>query len=168
MSWSTERSSGNERAEGARSRVELGAPLGASAVCLVLLGVLSLLAAKDLEPFGGSVSVLAGLLAGAALVVAGLTGVAPRHVTPGRDRTTGQREQIETRSVDAGSWLDDGGGADWVGATRMMRAIQAPPPPPPPPVATSRSAPPRSRTTSSRTGSRPLHIPDRSSSRTSA
>jgi len=38
-------------------------------VSLVVLGVLSLLEAKDLEPFGGSILVLAGLLAGSALVV---------------------------------------------------------------------------------------------------
>jgi hypothetical protein len=44
------------------------------------LGVLSLLAAQDVEPFAGSASVLAGLMCGAGLVVAGLTGIARRQV----------------------------------------------------------------------------------------
>jgi hypothetical protein len=138
-------------------------------VSLVVLGVLSLLEAKDLEPFGGSISVLAGLLAGAALVVAGLTGVARRHMSPLRDRTAG-REFLETRSVDAASWPDNGAREDWVTATRMMRAVDTPPPPPPapPPAAASRSAPPRRSMTSSRNGGRPSRIPDGSSARTSA
>jgi hypothetical protein len=136
-------------------------------VSLVVLGVLSLLEAKDLEPFGGSISVLAGLLAGAALVVAGLTGVARRRMSPLRDRTA-ERELLEARSVDAASWPDNGARDDWVTATRMMRAVDTPPPPPPPPAATLRSGPPRRSMTSSRNGGRPSRIPGGSSSRTSA
>jgi hypothetical protein len=143
----------------------LGTLLGASAVSLVVLGILSLLEAKDLEPFGGSVSVLAGLLAGSALVVAGLTGVARRHASPTRDQVADGRERLETRSVDAGSWPVDGARPDWVGVTRMMRAIETPPPPP---AATGRFARPRRSTTSSTNGDRRTDIPDRSSSRTSA
>jgi hypothetical protein len=135
-------------------------------VSLVVLGVLSLLEAKNLEPFGGSISVLAGLLAGSALVVAGLTGVARRQMSPVPDRIAG-RELVEARSVDVGSWPDNGARDDWVAATRMMRAVDSPPPPPPP-AATSRSATSRRSTTPSRNGARPSRIPGGSSSRTSA
>jgi hypothetical protein len=166
MSWSIARPSGKEPVEGHHPLVELGPLLGATSVSLVVLGVLSLLEAKDLEPFGGSVSVLAGLLAGSALVVSGLTGVAHRRPSPTRERTTERRDLLETGSVDAGSWPVDGARHDWVGATRMMRAIETPPPPP---AATSTSAPGRhSGATSSTYADRRSHSPDRSSSRTSA
>jgi hypothetical protein len=49
--------------------------LGASAAVLVPVAVLSALAAEGVEPFGGSIFVLGGLMGGAVLVVAGLTGV---------------------------------------------------------------------------------------------
>jgi hypothetical protein len=137
-------------------------------VSLVVLGVLSLLEAKDVEPFGGSIAVLAGLLAGSALVVAGLTGVARPQMSPVPNRTAG-RELLEARSVDVGSWPDNGAREDWVAATRMMRAVDSlPPPPPPPPATTSRSATSRRSTTSSRNGGRPSRIPGGSPSRTSA
>jgi hypothetical protein len=166
MSWSIARPSGKEPSEGSRPPVELSPLLGATAVSLVVLGVLSLLEAGDLEPFGGSISVLAGLLAGAALVVAGLTGVARRQISPIRDRTAG-RELLEARSVDAGSWPDNGARDDWVAGTRMMRAVDTPPPPPPPAVA-SRTAPQPRSTTLSRNGGRRPYVPGGSSSRTSA
>lgn len=166
MSWSIAKPLGKEPSEGSRPPVELGPLLGATAVSLVVLGVLSLLEAKDLEPFGGSISVLAGLLAGSALVVAGLTGVARRQTTPVPDRTAG-RELLEARSVDVGSWPDNGARDDWVAATRMMRAVDSPPPPPPP-ATTSRSATSRRSTTSSRNRGRPSRIPGDSPSRTSA
>lgn len=66
------------RAEGpvvSRPTGTLWALLGASAAVLVAVAVLSLTAAEGVEPFGGSVSVLIGLLGGAGLIVAGLTGV---------------------------------------------------------------------------------------------
>jgi hypothetical protein len=165
MSWSIARPSGKEPSEGSRPPVELGPLLGATAVSLVVLGVLSLLEAKDLEPFGGSISVLVGLLAGSALVVAGLTGVARRQVSPVPDPTAG-RELLEARSVDVGSWPDNGARDDWVATTRMMRAVDTPPPPPS--AAISRSAPPRRSTTPSSNGRRRSRIPGGSSSRTSA
>jgi hypothetical protein len=167
MSWSIARPSGKEPVVGPHPLVEWGPLLGAAAVSLVLLGILSLLEAEDLEPFGGSVPVLAGLLTGSALVVAGLTGVARRRTSPRREPNTEGPELLETRSVDAGSWPLDGARHDWVGATRMMRAIETPPPPPP--DATSRSASRRrGSATSSTNGGRHSYIPDRSSSRTSA
>jgi hypothetical protein len=178
MSWSIARPSGKEPVEGTHPLAELGLLLGASAVSLVVLGILSLLEAKDLEPFGGSVPVLAGLLAGSALVVAGLTGVSRRQTSPTRERTTDGRELLETRSVDAGSWPVDGARHDWVGVTRMMRAIETPPPPPPRPpppaataatAATGTSALRRRRTTTAPTNSgRGAQVPGDSSSRTSA
>lgn len=170
MSWSIARPSEKEPTDGSRPPAELGPLLGASAVALVVLGVLSLLEATDLEPFGGSISVLAGLLAGSALVVAGLTGVARRHKSPARDRIDG-RERLEARSVDAAPWLVEGARHDWVAATRMMRIVDTPPPPPPPPprpAASSRSAPPPRSTASPTTGRRPSRIPGGTSSRTSA
>jgi hypothetical protein len=170
MSWSIARPSDKEPTAGSRPPAQLGPLLGASAVALVVLGVLSLLEATDVEPFGGSASVLAGLLAGSALVVAGLTGVARRHKGPARVQTDG-RERLEARSVDAGPWPVEGARHDWVAATRMMRVVDTPPPPPPPPprqAATSRAAPPPPGTASTTNGRRPSRVPGGWSSRTSA
>src|SRR5258708_34992847 len=102
MSWSIARPSGKEPSEGSRPPVELGPLLGATAVSLVVLGVLSLLEAKDVEPFGGSISVLAGLLAGSALGVAGLAGGARRPMSPRPDPAAGG-QLLEAPAVDVGA-----------------------------------------------------------------
>jgi hypothetical protein len=133
MSWWAARLHDDELVEARRPAVKLRPLLGASAVALVALGILALLAGKGLEPFGGSVSVLAGLLSGAMLVVVGLAGVARRNV--GRLAVTAAvpRETPQARSFDRSSPPDDR--AQRVDDTRVVRKVAAglPPPPPLPP-----------------------------------
>ncbi|TMM15551.1 MAG: hypothetical protein E6G01_09895 [Actinobacteria bacterium] len=133
MSWWVARPHDNELFEAPRQAARLGPLLGASAVSLVLLGILALLAADDVEPFGGSVSVLAGLLCGAGLVVAGLAGVARRQTPRPRD-TAGVREDAEAASSARG--LPPGARADRrrPDDTRIMRTLASGPPPPPVPA----------------------------------
>src|SRR2546421_2680472 len=99
MSWWVARPHDNRLFEGRRPSDELGPLLGASAAALVVLGILALLAAEDVEPFGGSVSVLAGLLCGAALVVVGSAGVSRRHVARIPD-TAAPGEAIQARGTE--------------------------------------------------------------------
>ncbi len=130
MSWWVARPHDNEVFGAPRQAARLGPLLGASAASLVLLGILALLAAHDVEPFGGSVSVLAGLLCGAGLVVAGLAGVAHRQTPRPRD-TAGVREDArETASSARG--LPPGGRTDRrrPDDTRIMRTVASGPPPP--------------------------------------
>ena len=132
MSWWVARPHDNELFEAPRQAARLGPLLGASAVSLVLLGILALLAADDVEPFGGSVSVLAGLLCGAGLVVAGLAGVARRQTPRPRD-TAGVREDTEAASS---ARVLPPGAADRrrPDDTRIMRTLASGPPPPPVPA----------------------------------
>jgi hypothetical protein len=148
-----------------RPAVELGPLLGASAVALVVLGILALLAGEGLEPFGGSVSVLAGLLCGAALMVAGLAGVARRSLTRvPADAVAPERTIGRARSGRAQP-IQDGARRRRVDETRVMRTLAAGPPPP--------SRAPR-RTSVARGGVPPTYedesppLPRHSSSRTSA
>ena len=112
--------------------VELGPLLGASAVALVVLGVLALLAGEGLEPFGGSVSVLAGLLCGAGLVVAGLAGVARRSLTRLPEEATARDGTIRPRPSDQAQPADERTHSQRVDETRIMRTVAAGPPAPPP------------------------------------
>ncbi|HWC38856.1 MAG TPA: hypothetical protein VG476_10020, partial [Acidimicrobiales bacterium] len=100
MSWWVARPHDDELVDARSPAGKLGPLLGASAVALVVLGILALLAGKGVEPFGGSVSVLAGLLCGATLVVVGLAGVARRNVgrLAGADAT--RRETPQVRPLD--------------------------------------------------------------------
>jgi hypothetical protein len=114
-----------------RPAVELGPLLGASAVALVVLGILALLAGEGLEPFGGSVSVLAGLLCGAALVVAGLAGVARRSLTRLPEESATRDATIRPRPSDRAQPTDDRARRQRVDETRIMRTVAAGLPPPP-------------------------------------
>jgi hypothetical protein len=142
--------------------------LGASAVALVVLGILALLAAKDVEPFGGSVSVLAGLLSGAALVVAGSVGVSRRHMARIPD-TSAASEIVGARSSERTHRPDDRARRQRADETRIMRTLAAGSPPPPSlPAPPPRRAPVRVDSTPSRHGNQRSTISRRASSRTSA
>jgi len=163
MSWWVARPHDNRLFEGRRPSDELGPLLGASAAALLLLGILALLAAEDVEPFGGSVSVLAGLLCGAGLVVVGAAGVARRHVTRPPNIAATRGEVLEARSSDRTGRADDRA-RQRADQTRIMRTVAAGLPPPPAP----RRSTPRVGGTSSRYGDQTPHVTRRSSSRTSA
>jgi hypothetical protein len=165
MTWSVARPQDKELFRGRRPAADLGPLLGASAVALVVLGILALLAAEDVEPFGGSVSVLAGLLSGAALVVAGAVGVSRRHLVRSPD-TTGAGETVETRSSERTQRPDDRARRRLADDTRVIRTVAAGPPAPPPPP--PRRASLRAGSTSSRYGAQSPPIARPSSSRTSA
>lgn len=131
MSWWVARPHENELVGARRQTVELGPFLGASAVALVALGIVALLAGKGLEPFGGSVSVLAGLLCGAALVVVGLAGVA-RRSTEGHPRTAAhRREALEAPALAQLDRPDDRAHQQRADETRVMRTVATGLPPPP-------------------------------------
>jgi hypothetical protein len=164
MSWWVARPDDNELSGARRPAAELGPLLGASAAALVVLGILALLAAEDVEPFGGSVSVLAGLLCGAGLVVAGSAGISRRHMaavpdTSAAGETPGSRSAVRTHRP------DDPARRQRADDTRVLRTVAAgaPPPPPPPP----RRAPVRMGSTSRYADDR-LPVSRRSSSRTTA
>jgi uncharacterized iron-regulated membrane protein len=131
MSWWVARPHDDELVDARGPAIKLGPVLGASAVALVVLGILALLAGKGLEPFGGSVSVLAGLLCGSTLVVVGLAGVARRNAGH-RAGAAARRETPQARPVDRPDPPDDR--AQRVDDTRVMRrvAVGLPPPPVPP------------------------------------
>lgn len=164
MSWRVARPHDDELGEPRPLAVVLGPLLGASAVALVVLGILALLAAEGLEPFGGSVPVLAGLLGGAALVVAGLAGVARRTIARS-PRSAADRDVVERQSFDHAPAPDGRAARQRADETRIMRTVAAGPPPPPLP--TPRRAPARAGGTPSRSGTHIARVPRRSS-RTSA
>jgi hypothetical protein len=139
MSWSVARPHDNDLVEARRGSTNLGPLLGASAVALALLGIVALLAGKRLEPFGGSVSVLAGLLCGATLVVVGLAGVVRRNVGRVPRAAAPRGEALEARSFDRMEPPDDRAGHQRADETRVMRTVAAglPPPPPVPPTRSS-------------------------------
>jgi hypothetical protein len=129
--------SNNEPVRARRRAAGLRALLGTSAAALFALGVLSLLAAKDVEPFAGSASVLAGLMFGAGLVVAGLTGVAHRQVhglndTPVihlNDTHVIRGEVLNERSLYHRERVNELARRRRGEHTRALPAISAPPPP---------------------------------------
>jgi uncharacterized iron-regulated membrane protein len=132
MSWCVARPHDNELIHPRRPAVKMGPLLGASALALVVLGILALLAGKGVEPFGGSVSVLAGLLCGSTLVVVGLAGVARRNAGHRAGAAAARRDTPEARPVDRSDPPDDR--AQRVDDTRVMGtvAVGLPPPPVPP------------------------------------
>ena len=135
MSWRVARPHDEELLDARRRAVELGPLLGGSAVALVALGVLALLAGRGLEPFGGSVPVLAGLLCGATLVVAGLAGVARRNVGRLPGAAAPRRETREARPFDRPDPPGDRPRDQRADPTRVVRTVTAgldPPPPLPP------------------------------------
>lgn len=128
----------NHESVGARPRAAgLRALLGTSAASLVALGVLSLLAAQDVEPFAGSAPVLAGLLCGAGLVVAGLTGIARRQVRSLNDtpviRLNDTRvihgEVLNRRSLYHAERVNELANRRRGEHTRALPAVSPPPPP---------------------------------------
>src|SRR5205807_1782394 len=79
---------------------------------------------EDVEPFGGSVSVLAGLLSGAGLVVVGAAGVARRHVTDPPNTAAARGEVLEPRLSDRPDRADDRA-RQRADQTRIMRTVAA-------------------------------------------
>lgn len=132
MSWWVARPHDDELVDARSPAVKLGPLLGASAVALVVLGILALLAGKGVEPFGGSVSVLAGLLCGATLVVVGLAGVARRNGNVRRlaSAAATRRETPQARPLNNSDPHRDR--VQRVDDTRVVRKVATRPPPPPP------------------------------------
>jgi hypothetical protein len=134
---SVPRPSNNEPVGARRRAAGLPALLGTSAASLVALGVLSLLAAHDVEPFAGSAPVLVGLMGGAGLVVAGLTGIALRPVRNLNDtpviRLNNTRvirgEVLNERSHYHAERLNELASRRRGEDTRALPAVSPPPPP---------------------------------------